>query len=66
MRKKCEAMAGELGGTKTLLWEGTKAVGSQLEKKYIGLKLNKMEVDWMIFTIDTIELTGCRHKTYQF
>ncbi len=39
---------------------------AQLEKKYIGLKLNKMEGDWMIFTIDTIELTGCRHKTYQF
>ncbi len=39
---------------------------AQLEKKYIGLKLNEMEGDWMIFTIDTIELTGCCHKTYQF
>ena len=28
MRKKCEAMTGELGGTKTLWWEGTKTVGS--------------------------------------
>jgi hypothetical protein len=45
---------------------GQKLLEARLEKKYIGLKLNKMEGDWMIFTIDTIELTGCLHKTYQF
>ncbi len=38
----------------------------QLEKKYIGLKLNEIEGDWMIFTIDTIELDGCCNKKYQF
>ncbi len=32
----------------------------------IGLKLNEMEGDWMIFTIDTIELDRCRNKKYQF
>jgi hypothetical protein len=46
--------------------KGQKLLEAWLEKKYIGLKLNEMEGDWMIFTIDTIELTGCRHKTYQF
>jgi hypothetical protein len=25
-----------------------------------------MEGDWMIFTIDAIELDGCRNKKYQF
>jgi hypothetical protein len=37
-----------------------------LEKKYIGLKLNKMEGVWMIFTIDTIELDRCCNEKYQF
>ncbi len=46
--------------------KGQKLLEARLEKKYIGLKLNKMEGDWMIFTIDAIELTGCCHKTYQF
>jgi hypothetical protein len=46
--------------------KGQKLLEAWLEKKYIGLKLNKMEGDWMIFTIDTIELTGYLHKTYQF
>jgi hypothetical protein len=39
--------------------KGQKLLEARLEKKYIGLKLNKMEGDWMIFTIDTIELDGC-------
>jgi hypothetical protein len=46
--------------------KGSKLLEAQLEKKYIGLKLNEMEGDWMNFTIDTIELDGCRNKKYQF
>ncbi len=46
--------------------KGQKLLEAQLEKKYIGLKLNKMEGDWMIFIIDTIELDGCGNKKYQF
>ncbi len=44
--------------------KGQKLLEARPEKKYICLKLNKMEGDWMIFTIDTIELTGCHHTTY--
>jgi hypothetical protein len=53
-------------------WEVPKRYGgkeqkeARLEKKYIGLNLNKMEGDWMIFTIDTIELDGYCNKKYQF
>ncbi len=55
-------------------WEVPKRYGgkgqilleARLEKKYICLKLNKMEGDLMIFTIDTIELDGCCNKKYQF
>ncbi len=46
--------------------KGQKLLEARLEKKYIGLKLNEMEGDWMIFTIDTIELDGCCNKKYQF
>ncbi len=46
--------------------KGQKLLEARLEKKYIGLKLNEMEGDWMIFTIDTIELDGCCHEKYQF
>ncbi len=46
--------------------KGQKLLEEQLEKKYIGLKSNKMEGDWMIFTIDTIELDGYCNKKYQF
>ncbi len=46
--------------------KGQKLLEVQLEKKYIGLKLNKMEGDWMIFKIDMIELDRCRNKKYQF
>jgi hypothetical protein len=46
--------------------KGQKLLEARLEKKYIGLKLNKMEGDWMIFTIDTIELDGYCNKKYQF
>jgi hypothetical protein len=46
--------------------KGQKLLEARLEKKYIGLKLNEMEGDWMIFTIDRIELDGCRNKKYQF
>ncbi len=46
--------------------KGQKLLEVQLEKKCVGLKLNKMEGDWMIFTIDTIELDGCCNKKYQF
>ncbi len=35
MHKKCEAMAGELGGAKMLWWERTKLLEVRLEKKYI-------------------------------
>ncbi len=45
--------------------KGQKLLEARLEMKYIGLKLNKMEGDWMIFTTDTIELDGCRNKRYQ-
>ncbi len=38
--------------------KGQKLLEVRLEKKYIGLKLNKIEGDWMIFTIDRIELNG--------
>jgi hypothetical protein len=55
-------------------WEVPKRYGGKwqklleawLEKKYIGLKLNKMEGYWMIYTFDMIELDGCRNKKYQF
>ncbi len=46
--------------------KGQKLLEARLEKKYIGLKLNKMAGDWMIFTIDTIELDEYRNKKYQF
>jgi hypothetical protein len=46
--------------------KGQKLLEARLEKKYIGLKLNKMEGDWMIFTVDLIELDGCCNKKYQF
>ncbi len=46
--------------------KGQKLLEAWLEKKHIGLKLNEMEGDWMIFTIETIELDGCRNKKYQF
>ncbi len=35
MRKKCEAMAGELGGAKMLWWERTKTVGSAAGERNI-------------------------------
>ncbi len=34
--------------------KGQKLLEARLEKKYICLKLNEMEGDWMIFTIDTM------------
>ncbi len=40
MHKKCEAMAGELGGAKTLWWERTKTVGSAA-----GVKIYWLEVE---------------------
>ncbi len=46
--------------------KGQKLLEAWLEKKYIGLKLNEIEGDWMIFTIDMIELGGCCNKKYQF
>ncbi len=46
--------------------KGKKLLEAWLEKKCIGLKLNEMEGDWMIFTIDTIELTRYCNKKYQF
>ncbi len=46
--------------------KGQTLLEARLEKKYIGLKLNKMEGDWMILTSDRYELTGCRNKKYQF
>ncbi len=46
--------------------KGRKLLEVRLEKKYISLKLNKIEGDWMIFTIDTIELDICRNKKDQF
>jgi hypothetical protein len=46
--------------------KGKKLLEARLEEKYIGLKLNEMEGDWMIFTIDTTELDGCRNRKYQF
>ncbi len=63
MSKKCEAMAEELGGAKTLWWEGTKTFGSAAGEEIYWLEV---EQDWMIFTIDTIELDGCCNKKYQF
>ena len=46
--------------------KGQKLLEAQLEKKYIDLKLNEMEGDWMIFTIDTIELGGCCIRSISF
>jgi hypothetical protein len=46
--------------------KGQKLLEARPEKKYFGLKLNKIEGDWMIFTIDTIELDGCCNEKYQF
>ncbi len=41
MHKKCEAMAGELGGTKTLWWEGTKTVGSTAGEEIYWLEVER-------------------------
>jgi hypothetical protein len=41
MRKKCEAMAGELGGSKTLWWEGTKTVGSATGEEIYWLEVEQ-------------------------
>jgi hypothetical protein len=46
--------------------KGSKLLEAWLEKKYIGLKLNEMEGDWMNFTIDTIELDRCCNKKFPF
>ncbi len=35
-----------------------------LEKKYIGLKLDEMEMSWNVFTIDEVKIGGCRHKKF--
>jgi hypothetical protein len=46
--------------------KGRQLSEARLEQKYIGLKLDEMQDDWQIYTIDMIELTGCCNKTYQF
>mgnify|MGYP006166535661 FL=1 len=37
---------------------------ARMEKKYIGLKLDEMEKGWNIYTIDEVNLTGCRQKKF--
>jgi hypothetical protein len=39
--KKCEAIAGELGGTKTLWCEGTKTVGSAAGEEIYWLEVEQ-------------------------
>ncbi len=41
MCKKCEAMAGELGGAKTLWWEMTKTVGSAAGEEIYWLEVEQ-------------------------
>ena len=41
MRKKGEAMVGELGGAKTLWWEGTKTVGSAAGEEIYWLEVER-------------------------
>ncbi len=41
MRKKCEAMAGELGCAKMLWWEGTKTVGSTAGEEIYWLEVEQ-------------------------
>ena len=41
MCKKCEVMAGELGATKMLWWEGTKTVGSAAGEEIYWLEVEQ-------------------------
>jgi hypothetical protein len=41
MHKKCEAMAGELGGAETLWWERPKTVGSTAGEEIYWLEVER-------------------------
>ncbi len=43
---------------------GTPTTGGDMEKKYIGLKLDEMEKSWNIYTIDEVNFGGCCHKKF--
>jgi hypothetical protein len=51
---------------KRYMGKGRTQLEARLEKKYVGLKLREMEGDWRVFTIDMIDLHGCRDKVYRF
>ena len=44
--------------------EGHAQLIACMKKKYIGLKLDEMEKGWNIYTINEVNLTGCRQRKF--